>query len=70
NPIESPVVRINWKFYRKELLLLIYEGYFLMKYVIGIDLGTSAVKVLLMNQNGKTIAEASENYPFIQVANE
>jgi len=25
NPIESPVVRINWKFYRKELLLLIYE---------------------------------------------
>lgn len=37
-----------------------------MKYVIGIDLGTSAVKVLLMDQNGKTIAEASENYPLIQ----
>ncbi|MEY9974065.1 hypothetical protein ABH966_004474, partial [Lysinibacillus sp. RC46] len=26
NPTDSPVVRINWKFYRKELLLLIYEG--------------------------------------------
>ncbi|MEY9971260.1 hypothetical protein ABH966_001633, partial [Lysinibacillus sp. RC46] len=25
NPTDSPVVRINWKFYRKELLLLIYE---------------------------------------------
>ncbi|MCM3360138.1 hypothetical protein, partial [Psychrobacillus sp. MER TA 171] len=26
NPTDSPAVRINWKFYRKELLLLIYEG--------------------------------------------
>jgi hypothetical protein len=25
-PTDSPAVRINWKFYRKELLLLIYEG--------------------------------------------
>lgn len=37
-----------------------------MKYVIGIDLGTSAVKVLLMDQSGKTLAEASEKYPLIQ----
>ncbi len=24
-PTDPPAVRINWKFYRKELLLLIYE---------------------------------------------
>ena len=32
-PINSPAVRINWKFYRKELLLLIYEGRESMKYL-------------------------------------
>lgn len=37
-----------------------------MKYVIGIDLGTSAVKILLMDQNGETIAQVSESYPLIQ----
>lgn len=26
NPTGLPAVRINWKFYWKELLLLIYEG--------------------------------------------
>lgn len=31
NPTEPPAVRINWKFYRKELLLLIYEGCFYEK---------------------------------------
>lgn len=37
-----------------------------MKYVIGVDLGTSAVKVILVNQDGKTCAEASKSYPLIQ----
>ncbi|MGF7533090.1 xylulokinase [Bacillus mexicanus] len=37
-----------------------------MKYVIGIDLGTSAVKTILVNQNGKVCAETSERYPLIQ----
>ncbi|RTQ95048.1 xylulokinase [Lysinibacillus telephonicus] len=37
-----------------------------MKYVIGIDLGTSAVKVLLMNQNGEVCMEISKSYPLIQ----
>ncbi|RAK20361.1 xylulokinase [Anoxybacillus vitaminiphilus] len=36
-----------------------------MKYVIGIDLGTSAVKVLLMNQNGEVCKEISKSYPLI-----
>ena len=38
-----------------------------MKYVIGIDLGTSAVKVLLVNQNGTAVAQASESYPLQQL---
>ncbi|MCT8137099.1 xylulokinase [Anaerobacillus sp. CMMVII] len=37
-----------------------------MKYVIGVDLGTSAVKVLLMNQEGKVCHEVSKSYPLIQ----
>ncbi|MEW9501712.1 xylulokinase [Jeotgalibacillus marinus] len=37
-----------------------------MKYVIGIDLGTSAVKVLLVNQNGEVCTEISKSYPLIQ----
>lgn len=37
-----------------------------MKYVIGIDLGTSAVKVLLMNENGEVCKETSRSYPLIQ----
>jgi xylulokinase len=36
-----------------------------MKYVIGIDLGTSAVKVLLVNQQGNVCDEASKSYPLI-----
>ncbi len=31
-----------------------------MKYVIGIDIGTSAVKTILVNQNGKVCAETSK----------
>lgn len=37
-----------------------------MKYVIGVDLGTSAVKVLLLNQLGEVCAEVSQSYPLIQ----
>ncbi|GAA3315215.1 hypothetical protein GCM10020331_009690 [Ectobacillus funiculus] len=36
-----------------------------MKYVIGVDLGTSAVKVLLVNQYGEVCDEASKAYPLI-----
>jgi len=34
-----------------------------MKYVIGIDLGTSSVKALLVNQSGEVCGEASKDYP-------
>ncbi|MBW8351768.1 xylulokinase [Bacillus sp. IITD106] len=37
-----------------------------MKYVIGVDLGTSAVKILLMNQDGELCQEVSKSYPLIQ----
>ena len=34
-----------------------------VKYVLGVDLGTSAVKVILVNQNGEIKAEATREYP-------
>lgn len=37
-----------------------------MKYVIGVDLGTSSVKVLLVNRDGHICGEASDSYPLIQ----
>ncbi|WP_026908499.1 xylulokinase [Paucisalibacillus globulus] len=37
-----------------------------MKYVIGIDLGTSSVKIILVNQLGIVIDEVSKTYPLIQ----
>ncbi|MBY0124557.1 xylulokinase [Bacillus sp. S/N-304-OC-R1] len=37
-----------------------------MKYVIGIDLGTSAVKVILANQDGEICHTISKSYPLIQ----
>ncbi|RKN80473.1 xylulokinase [Paenibacillus ginsengarvi] len=37
-----------------------------MNYVIGIDLGTSAVKALLIDRKGRVCGEASEAYPLIQ----
>lgn len=37
-----------------------------MKYVIGVDLGTSAVKILLVNQHGKVAQEVSKPYPLYQ----
>lgn len=36
-----------------------------MKYVIGVDLGTSAVKVILMDQQGTIAQEVSKSYPLI-----
>lgn len=38
-----------------------------MKYVIGVDLGTSSVKVLLMNKQGVVIEEVSMPYPLIHL---
>lgn len=37
-----------------------------MPYVLGIDLGTSSLKGLLVNQHGEVVASASEDYPTIQ----
>lgn len=37
-----------------------------MDYVIGIDLGTSAVKALLVDREGRVCGEASESYPLVQ----
>ena len=37
-----------------------------MKYVIGVDLGTSSVKVLLVSQAGEVVHEVSKPYPLIQ----
>src|SRR5690606_21571744 len=42
------------------------NGEFVMKYVIGVDLGTSAVKILLVNQQGQVVREVSKTYPLIQ----
>lgn len=36
-----------------------------MKYVIGVDLGTSALKSVLYNNQGTKIASASESYSII-----
>ncbi|WP_163537959.1 xylulokinase [Gracilibacillus sp. YIM 98692] len=37
-----------------------------MSYVIGVDLGTSAVKLLLVNKSGEVVEEISKDYPLIQ----
>lgn len=37
-----------------------------MKYVIGVDLGTSAVKILLVNKAGEVCQEVSRAYTLIQ----
>lgn len=37
-----------------------------MKLVLGVDLGTSAVKVSAVNQDGKIVAQASSEYPLSQ----
>ncbi|WNC14791.1 xylulokinase [Brevibacillus brevis] len=38
-----------------------------MKYVIGLDLGTSSVKALLVDQEGNVCGESSRRYPLMQV---
>jgi xylulokinase len=38
-----------------------------MKYVIGIDLGTSAVKILLVNQHGEVMQEVAKSYSLIHL---
>ena len=40
-----------------------------MKYVIGIDLGTSATKTILFDENGKALCSASREYPLYQPHN-
>jgi len=34
-----------------------------MKYVIGVDLGTSAVKILLVSEQGEVVQTVSKTYP-------
>lgn len=40
-----------------------------MKYVLGIDLGTSATKTILVDENGITCASAESSYPMYQPQN-
>ena len=40
-----------------------------MKYLIGIDLGTSGTKTVLFNENGEAISSATEEYPLYQPDN-
>lgn len=37
----------------------------MMAYVLGLDLGTSSLKGLLVNENGKIVYSTSENYPLL-----
>ena len=45
------------------------EGYKDMKYLLGIDLGTSGTKTVLFDQNGKGICSATVEYPLYQPQN-
>ena len=40
-----------------------------MKYVLGIDLGTSGTKTVLFDQNGTAMASATVEYPMYQPHN-
>lgn len=40
-----------------------------MKYLIGVDLGTSATKTIMMDQNGNIVVSASKSYPLYEPAN-
>lgn len=40
-----------------------------MRYLIGIDVGTSATKTVLFDENGRTVASASKEYPLSQPKN-
>ena len=37
-----------------------------VKYIIGIDIGTTATKGILYDENSKTVKQASRSYPLIQ----
>ena len=43
--------------------MIYIEGGYQMSYVLGVDLGTSAVKVLLVSKTGKVVDEVSKDYP-------
>ena len=40
-----------------------------MKYVIGVDIGTSGTKSVLFDEAGEVISSASEEYPLYQEKN-
>ena len=40
-----------------------------MRYLVGIDVGTSATKTVLFDENCQVIASASEEYPLYQPQN-
>ena len=40
-----------------------------MKHLIGVDLGTSATKTIMMNEKGEIVASASYAYPLYEPAN-
>ncbi|MCL1964666.1 MAG: FGGY family carbohydrate kinase, partial [Firmicutes bacterium] len=40
-----------------------------MRYVIGIDLGTSGTKTVLFRQDGEAVASAAAEYPLYQPKN-
>ncbi len=40
-----------------------------MKYLIGVDLGTSATKTIMINEKGEVVASASSAYPLYEPAN-
>lgn len=40
-----------------------------MKYLIGVDVGTSSMKTILMDENGEIYAQASRDYPLYEPAN-
>ena len=40
-----------------------------MQYLIGVDIGTSATKTILMDEQGRILAQSSKAYPMMQPAN-
>lgn len=45
------------------------KGGFSMNYIIGVDIGTSATKTVLFEENGRVVCSASEEYPLYQPQN-
>lgn len=54
---------------RKEYTRASSQGGIKVNYLVGIDLGTSATKTVLFNENGDIIASASMEYPMYQPQN-